>query len=110
MIHHSDQGVQYASKEYVEKLLAHGFRISMSRKASPWENARAESFIKTLKCEEVHLRQYRDLEDARVSIRHFLEDVYNSRRLHSSLGYLSPVQFEAQAWTQPQTEAAKPAL
>ena len=94
VIHHSDQGVQYASKEYVEKLLAHGFRISMSRKASPWENARAESFMKTLKSEEVNLRDYRDLEDARGSVARFLEQVYNAKRLHSALGYLSPMAFE----------------
>jgi putative transposase len=75
VIHHSDQGVQYASNEYIEKLLAHGFRISMSRKGSPWENARAEAFMKTLKAEEVNLRQYRDLEEARHSIAHFLEAV-----------------------------------
>jgi len=95
LIHHSDQGVQYASQEYVEKLLAHDFRISMSRKASPWENARAEAFMKTLKSEEVYLRQYRDREDARSSIAHFLEEVYNDKRLHSALGYLSPTAFEA---------------
>jgi putative transposase len=95
VIHHSDQGVQYASKDYVEKLLAHDFRISMSRKGSPWENARAEAFMKTLKSEEVNLRQYRDLEDARSSIAHFLEEVYNGKRLHSALGYLSPLAFEA---------------
>ena len=97
IIHHSDQGVQYASKEYVEKLLAHGFRISMSRKGSPWENARAEAFMRTLKSEEVHLRAYKDLEDARNSIAHFLEQVYNRKRLHSALGYLSPEAFESQA-------------
>jgi putative transposase len=96
VIHHSDQGVQYASKDYVEKLLTHGFRISMSRKASPWENARAEAFMKTLKSEEVNLCQYRDLADARTSIAHFLEQVYNGKRLHSALGYLSPTAFEAQ--------------
>jgi transposase InsO family protein len=96
VIHHSDQGVQYASKEYVEKLLAHNFRISMSRKASPWENARAESFMKTLKSEEVNLRDYRDLADARASVARFLEQVYNAKRLHSALGYLSPNAFEAQ--------------
>jgi putative transposase len=95
-IHHSDQGVQYASKDYIEKLLAHGFRISMSRKASPWENARAEAFMKTLKSEEVDLRQYRDLADARNSIAHFLEQVYNRKRLHSALGYQPPTEFEAQ--------------
>jgi putative transposase len=95
IIHHSDQGVQYASKAYVEKLLAHGFRISMSRKAAPWENAKAESFMKTLKAEEVYLRPYRDQDDARASIAHFLEQVYNRKRLHSALDYLSPVEFEA---------------
>jgi transposase InsO family protein len=101
VIHHSDQGVQYASKEYVGKLLDHGFRISMSRKGSPWENARAESFMKTLKTEEVSLRQYQDLEDARNSIATFLQDVYNRKRLHSALGYLSPNAFEAQIMAPP---------
>jgi len=105
VIHHSDQGVQYASKEYVEKLLAHGFRISMSRRGSPWENARAEAFMKTLKSEEVHLRPYKDLDDARTSVGHFLEHVYNSRRLHSALGYMSPVAFENQP---PATAAPNP--
>jgi len=97
IIHHSDQGVQYAAKDYVEKLLAHGFRISMSRKGSPWENARAEAFMKTLKSEEVYLRQYRDLADARNSINDFLERVYNGKRLHSALGYRSPNAFEKDA-------------
>jgi putative transposase len=94
MVHHSDRGLQYASKEYIDRLLQHGFLISMSRVGSPWENAKAESFMKTLKCEEVHLRKYRDLQDARTSIGHFLEDVYNCKRLHSALGYQSPVAFE----------------
>ncbi len=94
IIHHSDQGVQYASAEYVERLQKAGFRISMSRKGAPWENGRAESFIKTLKAEEVSLKRYRDLTDARRSIGHFLEEVYNQRRLHSALQYLSPVAFE----------------
>jgi putative transposase len=96
IVHHSDRGLQYASKEYITRLLDHGFLISMSRAGSPWENAKAESFIKTLKCEEVHLRKYRDLKDARKSIGHFLDDVYNSKRRHSALGYQSPVAFEAQ--------------
>lgn len=96
VIHHSDQGVQYASTDYVERLLDHGFRVSMSRKASPWENARAESFMKTLKAEEVYLREYRDIQDARNSIGHFLDQVYNRKRLHSALGYLSPIAFEEQ--------------
>jgi transposase InsO family protein len=105
IIHHSDQGVQYASKDYVEKLLAHGFRISMSRKASPWENARAEAFMKTLKSEEVELRDYKDLEDARFCIAHFLEQVYNDKRLHSALGYLSPTVFETRS-SAPQPQRA----
>jgi transposase InsO family protein len=95
VVHHSDQGVQYACGDYVEQLLTQGFRISMSRKASPWENAKAESFIKTLKAEEVWLKHYRDVNDARASIGHFLDDVYNQRRLHSALGYRSPATFEA---------------
>jgi transposase InsO family protein len=95
VVHHSDQGVQYACGDYVEQLLTQGFRISMSRKAAPWENAKAESFIKTLKAEEVWLKHYRDVNDARASIGHFLDDVYNQRRLHSALGYRSPATFEA---------------
>lgn len=94
VIHHSDQGVQYASTEYIERLADHDFRISMSRKGRPWENARAEAFMKTLKAEEVYLREYRDMEDARNSIRRFIEDVYNQKRLHSGIGYLAPVAFE----------------
>ncbi len=96
IVHHSDRGLQYASKEYITRLLDHGFLVSMSRPGSPWENARAESFMKTLKSEEVHVRQYRDLRDAKRSIGHFLEDVYNAKRRHSALGYRSPVDFEAQ--------------
>lgn len=106
IIHHSDQGVQYASAEYVARLQELDFRISMSRKGAPWENGRAESFIKTLKAEEVSLKQYRDIEQARRSIGHFLEEVYNQRRLHSALGYLSPAQFEATCANQPHKEAA----
>lgn len=94
IVHHSDRGLQYASKEYLTRLLDHGFLISMSRAGSPWENGRAESFMKTLKYEEVHLQQYRDLKDARRSIGHFLEEVYNRKRLHSALGYQAPVAFE----------------
>ena len=106
IIHHSDQGVQYASAELVDRLLECGFQISMSRKAAPWENGRVESFIKTLKAEEVSLRQYQNLEQARRSIGHFLEDVYNQRRLHSALGYLPPAQFERDWHEQNKKEAA----
>ena len=74
-MHHSDRGVQYASHDYVALLEANGFLISMSRTASPYDNAKAESFMKTLKCEEVYLQNYRDGEEARASIRHFIEDV-----------------------------------
>jgi putative transposase len=94
IVHHSDRGVQYCCRAYIEKLKAHGFAISMSRTGNPYDNAKAESFMKTLKSEEVYLRQYRDQEDARASIQQFIEEVYNRKRLHSSLGYLSPEAFE----------------
>ena len=95
LVHHSDQGVQYASRAYVELLENRGAVISMSRRGNPYDNAKAESFIKTLKSEEVELRRYRDLDDARASIGEFLEEVYNRRRLHSALGYRPPEEFEA---------------
>ena len=106
VIHHSDQGVQYASEDYLDRLREYGFAVSMSRQAAPWENARAESFMKTLKSEEVRLNQYRDLEHARASIGRFLEEVYNQRRLHSALGYLPPALFEANFAQQQEKEAA----
>lgn len=94
IVHHSDRGVQYCCQAYVEKLQAHHFGISMSRTGNPYDNAKAESFMKTLKSEEVYLRQYRDGQEARTSIQNFLEEVYNRKRLHSALGYLSPENFE----------------
>lgn len=109
LIHHSDQGVQYASADYVNRLEELGFQISMSRKGAPWENGRAESFIKTLKAEEGSLKPYRHIAEARRSIGHFLEDVYNQRRLHSALGYLAPVAFEAHFAAQPQVQLPKEA-
>jgi putative transposase len=109
LIHHSDQGVQYASADYVNRLEELGFQISMSRKGAPWENGRAESFIKTLKAEAVSLKPYRRIAEARRSIGHFLEDVYNQRRLHSALGYLAPVAFEAHFAAQSQAQLPKEA-
>jgi transposase InsO family protein len=94
LVHHSDRGVQYCCREYVTRLEAQGILISMSRRGNPYDNARAESFMKTLKSEEVGLRQYRDIEDARQSIGVFLEQVYNGRRLHSALDYRPPLEFE----------------
>ena len=93
-VHHSDRGVQYASGEYTGLLKESGVQISMSRKGNPYDNAKAESFMKTLKCEQVYLSEYENLSDARAQIGHFLEAVYNQKRLHSSLGYLPPVEFE----------------
>ena len=94
LIHHSDRGVQYACAEYSARLVAHGIQPSMSRVGSPYDNAKAESFMKTLKQEEVDGRAYRDASDARRSIGVFIEDVYNRQRLHSALAYLSPAEFE----------------
>jgi transposase InsO family protein len=95
LVHHSDRGSQYASNDYTDLLKANGIAISMSRKGNPWDNANCESFMKTLKYEEVLRNEYRDLADARASIREFLEKVYNHKRLHSALGYLPPAEFEA---------------
>jgi putative transposase len=97
IVHHSDRGVQYASNDYVALLEASGFLISMSRTGNPYDNAKAESFMKTLKCEEVYVKTYRDREEARASIEHFIEEVYNRKRLHSALGYLAPASFEEAA-------------
>ena len=94
LVHHSDRGVQYASHAYTQLLQAKGIDISMSRKANPWDNAACESFMKTLKYEEVHRTEYRNLAQARAAIGEFLEKVYNQKRLHSALSYRSPVEFE----------------
>jgi transposase InsO family protein len=93
-LHHSDRGVQYACHAYVEELQAAGMRISMARKGNPYDNAAAESFMKTLKCEEVYLWDYHSLEDVKHRIPYFLQEVYNQKRLHSALGYITPDEFE----------------
>jgi putative transposase len=94
LVHHSDRGVQYASAEYIAVLQQHGIVPSMSRPANPYDNASCESFMKTLKQEEIYLNQYRDLEHLRSNVADFMEQYYNRRRLHSSLGYLPPEEFE----------------
>jgi len=97
VIHHSDQGIQYASGDYVEELRRSGFRISMARTGNPYENATMESFFKTLKYEEVYLCDYETLADVLERIPYFIEEVYNRKRLHSALAYLSPINFETLA-------------
>lgn len=95
LIHHSDRGVQYASFAYVARLQQAGAHVSMSAKGNPYDNAKAESFFKTLKREEVYLHDYRTFAEAETNLTRFIEAVYNQKRLHSSLGYLPPVEFEA---------------
>lgn len=95
LVHHSDRGVQYTSSDYTDRLKAKGIRISMSRKGNPWDNAACESFMKTLKYEEVLRNEYRNVNEARSCIGEFLEKVYNEKRLHSALGYRPPAEFEA---------------
>jgi len=96
VIHHSDRGVQYASKEYVNRLQELGIRVSMTESGNPRENAFAESFMKTLKVEEVYLKEYETFEEAHSNIKQFIEEVYNAKRLHSSIGYMPPNEKEAE--------------
>jgi transposase InsO family protein len=106
LVHHSDRGVQYASHAYVDMLLEHGIAPSMSRAGNPYDNAKCESFMKTLKQEEIYTRQYRNRADLEAHIGEFIERYYNRRRLHSALDYRSPEQFEHNLRTTP---AAVPA-
>lgn len=93
-IHHSDRGGQYASAKYIEMLRQADFKISMSRPGNPYDNAVVESFMKTLKAEEVSLQEYKNLDDVKGRVPYFIEKVYNERRLHSALGYVPPKEFE----------------
>ena len=95
-IHHSDQGVQYLSKAYITMLQEHGVEISVAHRGRPWENGYAERLIRTLKEEEVHLNDYQSITEARDRIGHFITDVYNLKRPHSALGYLTPMEFQRQ--------------
>ena len=95
LIHHSDRGVQYASAAYVARLTAVGARPSMAAVGNPYDNAQAESFFKTLKREEVYLNHYQTFQEAEANLGRFIGDVYNAKRLHSSLGYRPPLEFEA---------------
>ena len=108
LVHHSDRGVQYACGDYVGRLTAHGIVPSMSRIGCPYDNAMAESFMKTLKQEEVDGSTYRTLTEARAAIGRFIDEVYNRQRLHSALAYKAPTEFEAELL--PEAPAAQPAL
>lgn len=94
LVHHSDRGVQYASHQYTDLLRQHQILISMSRRGNPYDNAQAESFIKTLKSEEVYRADYRDQREVRNGVGHFLDTIYNQKRLHSALSYVPPAEFE----------------
>ena len=95
LMHHSDQGVQYASREYVQALAQHKIIISMSRVGNPYDNAKIERFMRTLKYEEIYLNDYDNFAEVLASVEHFIEEVYNHKRLHSAIGYLPPAEFEA---------------
>jgi len=110
VIHHSDQGVQYASGDYVDELKSHGFLISMARTGNPYENAMMESFFKTLKHEEVNLCEYETYRDVVARLPYFIEEVYNQKRLHSALGYRPPNEFEEALLNQEDNEIPRQTL
>ena len=110
VVHHSDQGVQYASKEYMQTLWKHGMLPSMSRPANPYDNATCESFLKTLKREEIYATTYRDFEDLQKRLEEFIERYYNQSRLHSALGYCSPAKFEEGVRTEQRAAYAAAAI
>jgi len=101
LVHHSDRGVQYASTDYAQLLSAHGIIPSMSRPANPYDNAACESFMKTLKQEEIYCHQYADLMDLSAHLEDFIDQYYNRLRLHSALGYKTPEEFEQSCATPP---------
>jgi transposase InsO family protein len=110
LVHHSDRGIQYASAEYGKLLDRHQIIASMSRLGNPWDNAKCESFMKTLKCEEIHANEYRGIEDLRNNVATFVDIYYNRQRLHSALGYNTPEQFEATLCPATAEENGKPSF
>ena len=106
LVHHSDRGFQYAHAEYIAILEKHHMVPSMSRPANPYDNASCESFMKTLKREEIYANKYEDLENLRANIEEFIEQYYNRQRLHSALGYRSPEEFEQKTASQAESRSA----